>query len=498
MTAKGKINAANVQVGDRIIVKVYDINNEADREILGFIRADRAVGPSATKTGEGVQVVRVLNKTAHMEAGHRRSRRVYVIETSVGLFEGSPIQTMMLAPEDAAGIKRAHVEALAEDEARRIEAKHAALVETDHELALAENARRDAKTQRVEEFTAEERAQVKELAAENLDNAHAEALEIERQRIQDECDAEREAARTDAHAEALAEDAEWDAYQQNRAWIVRHDLLSGRREVVDAAIEADHAEALAVNAERRVTAEALTASPEEHTGSTVVATLEKVWDRIRADHPELPMVVITTGSGEGAKWGHFRAESWKTRAAEGAAVSGTGGHRHELFLASEALAKGPHQVLQTMLHEAAHTLSKVRGIKDTSRQCRWHNAHFRKAAEEMGLAHSGQADKTHGFAFVKTTEATKARYADLLADLDREIRLTGLLPSWLGGTDDQDQQGGERIGRQPRAEGGETSQSGNVKATCGCAEPLIIRLSRKVLGLKVVRCDQCEELFTAA
>lgn len=228
---------------------------------------------------------------------------------------------------------------------------------------------------------------------------------------------------------------------------------------------------------------------ENHTGSAVVALLERVWSRIRADHPELPEIVITTGSGEGVKWGHFRPESWKVKASPVFPDI----RKHELFLASEALAKGATQVLQTMLHEAAHTISRVRDIKDTSRQGRWHNAAFKKAAEEMGLEHKGnKADSSHGFSFVTLTQATRDRYADLLADLDREIRLTGLLPLWLGGSG-EDERGGERIAGKPKGEGG--AKSGALKATCLCEEPVIIRLSRKTMDMGVVRCDGCEALF---
>lgn len=49
------------------------------------------------------------------------------------------------------------------------------------------------------------------------------------------------------HAEALAMNDERDVFTQNRAWCVRRNLLSGRREHVQAAIEADHAEALSMN-----------------------------------------------------------------------------------------------------------------------------------------------------------------------------------------------------------------------------------------------------------
>lgn len=240
------------------------------------------------------------------------------------------------------------------------------------------------------------------------------------------------------------------------------------------------------------TAPAQPTTAQKHTGSTVVALIERVWDRIRADHPELPEVVVTTGSGEGVKWGHFRPESWKLAEADG--------RLHEFFLASEALAKGATQVLQTTIHEAAHTLSKARGIKDTSRQGRWHNAEFKKAAEELGLEHKGKAaHKSHGFSFVTLTEGTKAKYADLLEELNRELKLTGLLPLWMGGTDEEDEQGGEKITGKPKAgEGEEKAKSGNLKATCRCEEPVIIRLSQKVLDLGVVRCDSCSELFTAA
>lgn len=230
---------------------------------------------------------------------------------------------------------------------------------------------------------------------------------------------------------------------------------------------------------------------ERHTGSTVVKLIEKVWDRIRADHPEIPEIVVTTGSGEGVKWGHFRPNSWR--------LADDGTKLHEFFLASEALAKSPAQVLQTTIHEAAHALSMVREVKDTSRQGRWHNAAFKKTAEELGLEHKGaSADKSHGFSFVTLTAATKAKYADLLAELEQELKLTGLLPFWLGGSDQggEDERGGEKItGKPTKGQGEGETKSGPVKAVCDCEEPVIIRISQKVMDMGVVRCDACESLF---
>lgn len=402
MTAKGKINASKVQVGDRIIVRPMDSNLEHRDTIR----------PSDTKTGEGVEIVRVLAKTFRAASAYERQGK-YVIMTSAGPIHAAGSSTMWLAPEDTAGIKRAHAEAIELDK-----------VYEAYPLA-----------------------------------------EIDLDTLPDPDGANDLPVPSEFFEQAQDELTEDRAVEQIRQ---------------------------AAEAPNRVETVQSASSPV--TGSTVVSLLERVWDRIREDHPELPVVVITTGSGEGTKWGHFRADSWKIR--EEGAVS----DRHELLIASEALAKGAHQVLQTMLHEAAHTLAKVREIKDTSRQGRWHNRNFHKMAWEMGLEHKGaQADSSHGFAFVTLTAATKERYADLLTELDREIRLTGKLPVWLGGsTDEEDAEGGERMTKPRGGNEGAQQHSGSLKAVCNCEQPNIIRLSRKVLDLAVVRCDSCEGLFTAA
>lgn len=98
MTAKGKINTSNLSVGDRIIVKVWTGVNPYDTAGTVF--------PSTNKTGEGVQVVRVTGKDKV------NGRRGYLVETTAGSYYAEPIQTAWLAPEDAAGVKRAHAEAL--------------------------------------------------------------------------------------------------------------------------------------------------------------------------------------------------------------------------------------------------------------------------------------------------------------------------------------------------------------------------------------------------
>jgi hypothetical protein len=107
MTAAGKINASKLEVGMRILVQV---NVAIDFE--GTI----GTRESSRKTGENVRTARVIEKTFRAAQGRYEQRGKYVITTTEGTFEAATIQTMFLAPEDAAGIKRAHVEALAMDE----------------------------------------------------------------------------------------------------------------------------------------------------------------------------------------------------------------------------------------------------------------------------------------------------------------------------------------------------------------------------------------------
>ena len=119
--------------------------------------------------------------------------------------------------------------------------------------------------------------------------------------------------------------------------------------------------------------------------SGLVAALEATWSAIQRRHHDVPDVVVTLGAGSigvpaGAlKLGHFAAERWiayDTMDPVGLA---------ELFVGGEGLRRGAEPVLATLLHEAAHGVAHVRGIKDTSRQGRYHNTRFKLLGEELGL-----------------------------------------------------------------------------------------------------------------
>lgn len=113
-----------------------------------------------------------------------------------------------------------------------------------------------------------------------------------------------------------------------------------------------------------------------------------VWRAIRLHHPEVPEVVIVVASGtesRSAKWGHWAASRWSV---------GGDDELGEVLVAGERFQHGPTGVLETLLHEAAHALAHVRGVKDTSRNGRYHNKRYKRLAEEVGLT---CMKGTHGF-----------------------------------------------------------------------------------------------------
>lgn len=238
------------------------------------------------------------------------------------------------------------------------------------------------------------------------------------------------------------------------------------------------------------------------TGSAIVAVLEQTWEAIRANHPELPHVVIVTGSGfvGSPRWAHWRESGWTERA-DAEAIDRSVNRHGEMFVAGETLARGAAHTVESMLHEGAHALATKREVQDTSRQGRWHNGQFRKLAEELGLSFTGdKADPTHGFSNMLLTPETRERYAELIERLDKAILATINVPAFVS-TGGQ-QAGGEFVhgGKRPKAEGSGSSTN-NLKLTCKCVDedgndkPRIIRASKAVAEAGQMLCTKCDEYF---
>jgi hypothetical protein len=149
----------------------------------------------------------------------------------------------------------------------------------------------------------------------------------------------------------------------------------------------------------------------------------------------------------------------------------------ELFVAGECLAEGPHQTLQTVLHEAVHALAHARGVKDTSRGGKYHNKReFVAFADELGLAWpAGQ--RPHpviGFCEVRLTEQTLADYADILAYLGAAIRLyrdTFCRLALLGGQGQDKGQAGGAAGQDGDGQQSTGKAGERFKVACGCQPP---------------------------
>ena len=127
-------------------------------------------------------------------------------------------------------------------------------------------------------------------------------------------------------------------------------------------------------------------------------------------------MVLVVGSGSptrrtaSVRYGHFASLRWQA----GEAVL------PEVLVSGEGLERTPAEVLTTLLHEAAHGLADRRGIRDTSRQGRWHNKHFATLAAELGL--DAAKDDRLGWSVCTIRPATTAGYAQVLDELGAAMR----------------------------------------------------------------------------
>jgi hypothetical protein len=92
----------------------------------------------------------------------------------------------------------------------------------------------------------------------------------------------------------------------------------------------------------------------------------------------------------------------------------------EVFMTWEGLARPPADVMGTLVHEAAHASAHWRGIKNTSRQGRYHNQRFKAIAEEFGL--DVEPDPPFGWSQTTLPAATATAYTSALEALGPALR----------------------------------------------------------------------------
>ncbi|WP_330182747.1 hypothetical protein OHB26_03245 [Nocardia sp. NBC_01503] len=199
----------------------------------------------------------------------------------------------------------------------------------------------------------------------------------------------------------------------------------------------------------------------------LISALENTWLAIRSHHPDVPEVVLTLGAGSTGSseitLGHFAQNRWIRGEYE----------LHELFVGGEGLQHGAVDVLGTLLHEAAHGVAATRGIKDTSRQGRWHNERYRILGKELGLALEHH-DK-FGWSVTMVPDQTREQYRDELDEL------AFALVAYRR--------------REPNRRGGRISNNNGLSAVCECGRKL--RVSLRVFEAGPIYCGTCGAAFKA-
>ena len=230
--------------------------------------------------------------------------------------------------------------------------------------------------------------------------------------------------------------------------------------------------------------------------SPIVAALEQAWTAIQARHPQIPDVVIVLASGSvgaprGAlKLGHFAAMRW-THADAAQTVGASGSTLGEVFVGGEGLALGAVDVLGTLLHEATHALAHVRGVKDCSRQGRYHNRKFRDLADEMGL--DVREVPVIGWSDTHVPAATKDEYATTLTTLTAALTIHRRAEGAMPVTAPDDEAVGADTNTGNGSTGPNTSRNG-AAARCGCGRR--IRVTASVLALGPITCGLCGQPFS--
>ncbi|MBI2373867.1 MAG: hypothetical protein HYV07_07710 [Deltaproteobacteria bacterium] len=215
----------------------------------------------------------------------------------------------------------------------------------------------------------------------------------------------------------------------------------------------------------------------------LIGELSRFWFLVRLRHPDVPRVVLLpapAGKGHEQVLGHFAALRWSARQ-EGSELL------HEVVVVAEHLNRGAAEVIETLLHEAAHAMNFARGIKDCSATSQYHNRAFRNAANELGLLVTKVPH--YGFAQTSLSPGARERLAEEIERLDRVLlhrrSFTSSMPS-----DPTSADSGEE---ETESQGDEEQGSRNRKAICDCA--FIIRVSRKTMNETTIVCETCGSAF---
>ncbi len=223
---------------------------------------------------------------------------------------------------------------------------------------------------------------------------------------------------------------------------------------------------------------------DERASVDLITALARVWSKIRALHPEVPGVVLLAApaaNGMPNSLGHFAPLRWRGPRTVADSI-------HEVVVIAEHLDRPPEQILETLIHEAAHAYNHQRGVHDCSKS-QYHNRKYKETAEALGLEVRQVAH--YGFALTSLAPGTAGKYEEEVQYLQRVLihrRRPDLSPGRGTSSSDEDQD-------TDNNEDGSTSSSRSRKAVCRCEPPFIIRVAKTTLERTVISCETCDQPF---
>jgi hypothetical protein len=191
------------------------------------------------------------------------------------------------------------------------------------------------------------------------------------------------------------------------------------------------------------------------------------------------VIVLGTGVERGrlVKLGHWWGGRWIA----------DGDVRGEVLLAGEALHLPPEAVFEVLLHEATHGLNASRGVKDSSRGGRYHNARFKATAEELGLV--AEPMRPYGWASTSIGPAVREHYEPEIDRIRDAMRIARRLGNDRAlGTDLQ-------AGEDEQSANGNTSAERERRQAALCACGRRMRMAPSVLAQGPVLCGLCGDEF---
>lgn len=194
--------------------------------------------------------------------------------------------------------------------------------------------------------------------------------------------------------------------------------------------------------------------------ANTITTLEMVFEELNKKYfnGELhkPVITIQSDTTKGAYGWCTSYKAWKDGEAE----------NYEINLCAEYLDRGIKALAETMLHEMVHLDNVNKGIQDTSNNGFYHNAKYRKTAEEHGLI--VKKDPKYGWCITELNEDSEAFIDSLNLE---EVTLVR-----------------KKIDKQKK-----TSKNNSIKYVCPCCGA-IVRATRPVM----IGCMDCNEMMIAA